>query len=152
MRKIDDYTERFWERVDKSGDCWVWTGAITDNGYGIATPNCTNVKAHRLAWMLEYGQIPKGMKVLHRCDNKPCVRLSHLFIGTSSDNAVDCTKKGRNPRCQLTPNDVRQIRRLRSEGMRAAQIADRYGMSQGHIQRVVSGISWAHVIGGQGDG
>ena len=51
--------------------------------------------AHRWAWMLVHGSIPDGLHVLHRCDNPPCFRPSHLFLGTDADNARDMASKGR---------------------------------------------------------
>jgi hypothetical protein len=88
----------FWDRVDRSGDCWRWTGARNANGYGILTRrrlNLRSVLAHRYSWMLANGPIPAGLHVLHRCDNPPCVRPGHLFLGTDADNNADMRRKGR---------------------------------------------------------
>ena len=92
---------QFWARVDKvDGDgCWVWNGARVPEGYGQAVYEGKVHGAHRLAWMFDNRerQVPAGMKVLHRCDNPPCVRPSHLFLGTNGDNMRDCVRKGRMP-------------------------------------------------------
>lgn len=94
---------RFWAQVDmRSGiwECWEWTGARLPRGYGFAWDNAVgaNRLAHRLAWELTNGPIPDDLWVLHRCDNPPCVRPDHLFLGTAADNAHDMMAKGRGRR------------------------------------------------------
>lgn len=100
-RVIGQAERRFWEKVDKTGDCWVWTGA-RDSGrfqYGIfAAAGRTLVKAHRFSYELHQGAIPDGMVICHRCDNPPCVRPDHLFAGTQKDNIHDMDAKGRGKR------------------------------------------------------
>lgn len=89
--------ERFWEKVDKSGDCWVWTRSTNGSGYGqITMPRAgAPMLAHRVSWLLHYGPIPAGLFVCHRCDNPPCIRPEHLFLGTNRDNSRDMGAKGR---------------------------------------------------------
>ena len=88
---------RFWEKVKKSDDCWVWTAAIDKCGYGYIGlgPGKGMGKAHRVSWQLHKGGIPEGLCVLHKCDNPSCVNPEHLFLGTQKDNAVDRELKGR---------------------------------------------------------
>lgn len=86
---------RFWAKTDRSGECWLWTGAKNPAGYGSFSMNGTNDMAHRTSWTLTYGPIPEGMFVCHHCDNPPCVRPDHLFLGTALDNMLDKVAKGR---------------------------------------------------------
>lgn len=92
--------QRFWAKVDKTDDCWLWSGSKSglyghgEIGRGRRTEG--KVKTHRLSWELHNGSIPKGMHVLHKCDNGLCVNPDHLFLGTQKDNMVDMAKKGRN--------------------------------------------------------
>lgn len=91
--------KRFWEKVDKSADCWLWTGCL-GAGYGQLWVGRKMVSAHRLSWEMERGAIPVGLSVLHRCDRKSCVRPDHLFLGTPADNTADMIAKGRGARGQ----------------------------------------------------
>lgn len=100
---------RFWEKVDKSGDCWAWTGgrvgsADEERGrYGRFATSTTRgnvvlVLPHRFSWELHFGSIPAGLQVLHACDNPACVRPTHLMLGTVTANAIDAIRKGRRNR------------------------------------------------------
>lgn len=98
-RPKGDEEFRFWFRVDKTGDCWTWTGGTSRNGYGAFwTKEKRLVRASRFSYALHYGPIPDGMVVCHRCDNPPCVRPDHLFLGTQGDNMRDMWQKGRQGR------------------------------------------------------
>lgn len=86
---------KFWEKVDKvSGDCWEWTAAKNQLGYGRLTIRYKSYGATHVAWLLQTGNWPTG-SVLHKCDNPPCVRAEHLFIGNQVDNMRDAARKGR---------------------------------------------------------
>jgi len=88
--------ERFWAKVDRSGDCWVWIGTRWPTGYGQMRGDGRQLMAHRVAWQIVKGPIPEGLFVCHKCDNPPCVRPDHLFLGTAADNTRDRDVKGRN--------------------------------------------------------
>ena len=88
--------DKFWKKVDKSGDCWLWMAGKLEKGYGQFWFDGRTHRAHRMAWLLTNGEIPEGMCVLHKCDNPPCVNPSHLWLGTNQDNMDDMNNKGRN--------------------------------------------------------
>lgn len=95
----DNGLKRFWEKVDRIDDddsCWEWKGSRNPAGYGICTVGLRGIPAHRLSWMILHNQvIPKGFVICHRCDNPPCVRPTHLFLGSKKDNSADMIAKGR---------------------------------------------------------
>ena len=103
--KKDTTKSRFWAKVKKSDGCWEWTGALTRVGYGhffMGHRNDQRQGAHRVSWAIHNGPIHNGLHVLHRCDNRRCVRPSHLFLGTNQDNQQDCLDKNRNARSRKT--------------------------------------------------
>lgn len=88
--------ERFWSKVNITDllSCWEWTG-FKNKGYGQLEFRGKTQRAHRVVWMLIYGEIPDGLCVLHHCDNPSCCNPAHLFLGTMLDNNRDMIKKGR---------------------------------------------------------
>lgn len=70
-------------------DCIDFKGGIDHNGYGRVQRNRRKLAAHRVVWMDAYGEIPPGMYVLHNCDNRRCINLQHLRLGTHYDNMQD---------------------------------------------------------------
>lgn len=151
--------ERFWEKVDKNGPvirqdlgpCWVWTASLRDTGYGQIMIAATKIpeKAHRVSWFLAHGEWPSA-HVLHRCDNRPCVRPDHLFVGTNSENVADKIAKGRQPRgsavagVKLTLDNVLTIRRLADE-LTQRELAGLFSVNQALVSRIISGNRWPHL-------
>lgn len=86
---------RFYNKVNKTNSCWLWTGSLTGNGYGKINIDKKYISTHRLAWELVNGPIPEGMHICHTCDTRLCVNPEHLFLGTPKDNAMDREQKGR---------------------------------------------------------
>jgi hypothetical protein len=75
--------------------CWLWCGIWNHRGYGRIGVTGRTRKAHRLAYELAYGPIPKGLWVLHYCDTPQCIFPEHLWLGNCSDNNKDAGKKRR---------------------------------------------------------
>lgn len=143
---------RFWDRAPLApSGCREWSGRRNSKGYGRLFVDGRRWLAHRHAWVLANGPIPDGMFVLHRCDNPPCCEPSHLFLGTLADNNADRDRKGhhvslsgeRHGMSKLTGPDASEIRRLYAEGPASQYaLAERFGVSQATISRVVRGVIW----------
>ena len=156
--------ERFWNKVAKNNenDCWVWTGHVDKDGYGLfkesSSPKDANVRAHRMAYRLIYGNFENEMWVLHSCDNPPCCNPSHLFLGTAKDNAADRDKKNRQckgerhwvkahpekvPRgenagkTKYTDQQVKEVLKLRKNNVPTRKIAVIIGMSRSNVLHII---------------
>jgi len=103
MNITERVKERFWKKVGQEEGCWEWT-ASGDGiyGYGHLVIAGRIEKAHRVSWEIHHGPISPGLWVLHECDNPPCVRPDHLFLGTAATNAADRNRKGRGAMQQKT--------------------------------------------------
>ena len=86
----------FWSHIKKGNGCWEWNDGNTNGDYGRARYNGKCQLASRIAWQLTYGALPNNrIQVCHHCDNPPCCRPDHLFLGTNKDNCHDAMRKGR---------------------------------------------------------
>lgn len=138
--------ERLLEKVKKTNYCWNWTGRRCPKGYALMSEG----RAHRFSYSVFNGPIPRGLYVLHRCDNRACVNPEHLFLGTQLDNMRDCKIKGRNVKgekiwkAKLKENDIFCIRNNYRLG-EGRKMADMYHISTTHLYRIIRRDSWAHL-------
>jgi hypothetical protein len=145
---------RFWKRVAKSEGCWLWTGTRYKKGYGrFSYGRNSGILATHFAWQLAHGPIPPDMKLCHTCDTPSCVRIDHLFLGTSADNSADMVAKGRqtfgsrNPMAAFTDDQVIEIRRrYRERESKMVDLAREFGVSRGTVSAIVSGRTWRHLL------
>ena len=174
--------ERFWAKVKRGGpdDCWIWIGSrLKSGGYGQISAGRRGqppLRAHCLSWQFSYGEIPRGLCVLHRCDNPPCVNPEHLFLGTRDDNAKDMAAKGRSgahqhpdrlsrgdgnglrkhpesvlrgsraANAKLNEECIKVIRYMKTKSVSNERLAKVYRISETTVARIVNLQSWAHVV------
>jgi len=157
--------ERFWSKVNKTDGCWDWMFGVDTKGYGkigikyAGTKITRMLAAHRVSFFLTFGSFPLKMSVLHKCDRPRCCNPEHLFLGTQLDNMRDMDAKGR--RCilrpnrtmgervntaKLTPEEVKEIRKLSKEGHTTNQLSLSYGVSNLNIRSIVRGVTWKHLL------
>ncbi len=152
--------EKFWAKVDKSGDCWLWTGKKDKDGYGIAQRDGKEIKAHRLSWLITHGQLNPQLCVRHNCDNPPCVRPDHLIEGTKQANSKDMSDRNRSgpqkyperyprgnthPNSRLTDSVVLEIDRRCRSGESHNAIANELQIDRRQIDRIASHSVWQHL-------
>jgi len=144
--------ERFWFYTDKIDldDCWEWK-ANKRNGYGRIYFDGRLHTAHRISWIIHFGEIPDKLKVLHKCDNPSCVNPYHLFLGTQEDNVHDMCNKNRNKypigeqvhKARLSRTSVIKIKRLYETGkFTLNKLAEDFKVSKGCISHIIKGRSW----------
>lgn len=129
--------DRFWDKVDKSGDCWEWTGAITSGGYGSIGVEGKILQAHRFIM-----DAPDDVCVLHKCDNRSCVNPDHLYFGDKKQNAKDRDVRHRNGMQKLTNEEIIWIYQL---GESVAKIRKTFGVSHSVVSRIKRGVSYRHL-------
>ena len=160
--------DRFWEKVNKDGpvqphcpelgQCWVWTGHL-NHGYGRLQEGGhrgRGIPVTHISWEMQYSPIPEGVLVLHRCDNPPCVRPTHLFLGTGLDNSRDMVAKGRvsrapgesNPMARYSETTVLAIRdRFAQGGITQRAVAKEFGIDHRYVNDILHRKSWSHLDG-----
>lgn len=139
----------FWRQVEKSTDCWLWTG-WTSKGYGSLTHKRKPWTAHRFSWMVHNGPIPEGLWVLHRCDVPLCVNPSHLFLGNAADNSADMTSKGRGRPAigedsGLSKLTEEQVLDIRSSPLGPSALSERYGICRQNVWTIRRRLTWTHL-------
>lgn len=144
---MDGSFARFVE-FDTNGGCWLWTGALNEWGYGRVAERGRPILAHRASWQAAKGPIPDGLCVLHRCDVRPCVNPSHLFLGTVAENNADRAAKGRTCRGErmLTAKlSEAAVREILNSPLGDTALARRFGVDRTTIRQVRERVSWRHV-------
>lgn len=141
----------------KLTQCIEWTKGKSPEGYGQITRTAVGgrrpMKAHRFTWQEKFGPIPKGLCVLHLCDNRACINIDHLALGTHKANSFDMLQKGRHHppkgemsgRSKLTVDQVQQIKIWLSGGLEDAVIARRFGVTTPCIRSIRIGRTWKHL-------
>jgi len=144
--------QRFWNKVNKTETCWLWTGYLNGTGYGQFQVNGKKVLAHRLSWLLAGNTIPEGHEICHApheiCGNTNCVNPAHLRVGTHAENMRDQIRDGttirgtRHPNHRLTEDQVRAIR-ANPENKTHRALAEQFGIKRQSIGKIISRKKWS---------
>ncbi len=128
-------------------ECWVTDYSVNTSGYAEIWVGGKLQLLHRTVWELEFGPIPEGKCVLHKCDNPKCCNPDHLFVGTRKDNALDKVSKGRQSHCgpRLVEEQVREIKHRLENGAKQKDLALAYGVTPTAISHISTGKTWENV-------
>ena len=128
MRYPKPLNVSFWDKVDKTGNCWQWMASLTRDGYGYVKYKNRSHRAHRLSWFLHTGK-HSHLCVLHKCDNRSCVNPEHLYEGTKKQNSEDMIKRNRHYQGSLTHckrgHEFNSINTRVYNGSRICRVCDR---------------------------
>lgn len=166
MSRVGSTIERFYSRFKRNDEteCWDWQGPLSSHGYGLISgeiagkrygPKGTRFLAHRVSWIIHFGDIPEGAGkhgtvVMHTCDNRACVNPRHLRLGSQGDNVQDMLEKGR--KVSGTPSGVKHwnaaiksqedIDSIRSTVGGTKALAEKYGVHIATIKRIRKGQNY----------
>jgi HNH endonuclease len=154
QQERSDHIKAYYEKnVIKSEGCWDWirknkTDRYIRMHFARLEPR---ISIHVYSWKINFGEIPEGMYVLHKCDNPRCSNPQHLFLGTAKDNAIDCKNKKRNvygvknKNAKLDEVKVKEIKRLSSLGVTMTRIAKDFNVNISTIERIINNKTWKHL-------
>jgi hypothetical protein len=147
-----DLKTRFFENVKKTKGCWLWSGNLNTDGYGVLTvknKKPKQQKAHRLSYEIHKGKIPKGLIICHKCNNPSCVNPKHLYAGTHKQNSRDMVVSGhsqrgeKHPQSVLTKEKVIEIRRKYfSEKLSYQKLSKLFSVSPATIGLIIRRNTW----------
>lgn len=153
-KRFKNPTESFHDKVmaDPNSGCWIWTGALNAQGYGVLGVYGKVIRAHRFSWELVNGPIPRGLCALHKCDVRACVNPDHIFLGTMQDNSTDMVQKGRHRPVFISGEDsvsarlnAQQVLAIRNDKRSAEKLSPEYGVCPSTIRAVRRRETWRHI-------
>ncbi len=152
--------KRFWDKVNKTDSCWLWTRCVNESGYGVFCNSGKTILAHRYSYQICKGDIPEGLLICHTCDVRECVNPQHLYAGTHIQNMKDMVDRGRQggnkkgnkgqnkgEKCgaaKLKDSDIQNIRDLYND-FTCLEISRKYNVCSETIRSIISKKTWAHI-------
>jgi len=128
---------RILRNMSKRGECWIWAGSKTRDGYGVLTIGRKQYRAHRISYMLFKGHIPEELLICHTCDTPLCVNPDHLVAWTPKQNTQDMISKDRrvsvsgadHHATKVSHEQRDQIRLERANGATLKALAKKYNVA-----------------------
>ena len=156
QQKIDRLRIAYEDKVVRQEGCWDWKGWMTGQGYGGIYFDSKTIGAYKASWIINNGMVPDGKWILHKCDNRICSNPDHLYLGTSSQNAIDRINRtalpknmftcGENhPSAKLKTADVIRIKELIALGVPSTRLAKEYKVNDQTISKIKHKQSWKHL-------
>jgi len=143
----DSVVNRFEKYIDKSGECWLWTGGCGNRGYGVFWYEDKIWASHRFSYLLANGELPTTPLVLrHKCKSKKCCNPEHLESGTPSENTNDRLRDGtdnRGAKHSMVKLTEVQVREIRQSDKSQRDLAKEFGVRQTTISAIIRKKTWA---------
>ena len=145
-KRLEDKT-----RFNKDTGCIEWVAkAKANGGYGtLCIGRRGQIRAHRAAWVLKNGPIPRGLYVCHTCDNPACCNVEHLFLGTPKQNMDDKMSKGRGTMPPIISGEKHHNATISADGVSEIRASTKtlrvlamdYNVSEKTIWRIKKGLT-----------
>lgn len=154
MSMLSDYLSKR-SKINNETGCIEWALGLDKDGYGKAQIKRKTLRPHRIAWEEENGEIADGYYVCHKCDNRKCINVDHLFLGSHKDNMEDMKYKGRghagekNHMSILSESQIKEIREMGNGSYKRPyqkEIAEMFGISRGHVSKILTADCWQEAI------
>lgn len=129
-------------------DCHLWLWGQDSSGYGTLRYLGVPERAHRAMWRQVNGEIPEGMLIRHKCDNRLCTNVDHLELGTIQQNMDDRERRGRGSKGEHRPSSilkVENVHEIRESSLTRKELATKFGVSTKTISNVINGKKWRSV-------
>jgi hypothetical protein len=155
FKKTTNLNEPLKYEIDSNG-CFICTSRRPYvNGYPHLTKNGKRKSVHRLIYEECFGEIPDGLVIRHKCDNRLCMNPEHLETGTHQDNFNDMIERGRNAfgersgQAKLTEKDAKEIKNFLSQKQGDSKVvkflANKYHVHENTIYCIRANRTWKHV-------
>lgn len=140
--------------IDRMNNCWNWTKALNKDGYGQVWFRGKLWRAHRAAWFLAYGKIPRNLHIMHDCDNRKCFNPDHLSLGTHKENMQQRDSRnigyqafGENHgNVKFSKKEILEIRQEYSKGNTSyRKLAKIYNTNPSYIGHIIRKKWWKHI-------
>jgi hypothetical protein len=142
MARKKNEIKDFWEKVEKTESCWLWTGDKDKDGYGRWWFEGRNFRAHRMSLMILGAKIQPEKIVKHNCHNPPCVNPEHLEISTQKENIADQLKRGTHSKLKYPDSVIESIIKDHEElGWGARKLSQKYGVSSSQVSLIITNKS-----------